>query len=231
MPRSTGGTSSSSPQVGWLASACNATSPDVLLVTRAGGARWAPQPLPVPASAFRQVGCEVYSPPQFFGQTGFVVIGEGPDAPHFLVSRDLRKTWQLQPSGAGWYPRITFFGPRDGVLVSAGAQGVIGLIFDTTADGGRTWTAIRQGRSFGSATEFDFLSPRTGFAWVPAGDTPPDRPPSPRPPTPGSPGRPSSQSWPAADRPGAAADRELSGPGSRAYSRPVGTAREFPTHR
>jgi hypothetical protein len=98
-------------QVGWLASACNATSPDVLLVTRAGGARWAPQPLPVPASAFRQVGCEVYSPPQFFGQTGFVVIGEGPDGPHFLVSRDL-ETWQLQPSGAGWYPRITFFGPR-----------------------------------------------------------------------------------------------------------------------
>jgi hypothetical protein len=165
-------------QVGWLASACTGTSPDVLLVSRDGGAHWAPQPLPAPASAFCQVGCEVYSPPQFFGQTGFVVIGEGPDAPHFLASLDLGKTWQLQalPPGAGWYPRITFFGPRDGVLVSAGAQGVIGGIFDTTADGGKTWTAVRQGRSFGFATEFDFVSPRTGFAWVPADDTSPGPP-------------------------------------------------------
>ena len=118
-------------QAGWLASACNATSPDVLLVTRDGGARWAPQPLPVPASAFCRVGCEVYSPPQFFGQTGFVVIGQGPDVPHFLASRDLGQTWQPEPlpPGAGWYPRITFFGPRDGVLVSAGASGAIGGVF------------------------------------------------------------------------------------------------------
>jgi hypothetical protein len=62
-------------QAGWLASACNGVSLDVLLVTRDGGARW--EPLPVPASVFCQVGCEVYSPPQFFGRTGFVVIGEG----------------------------------------------------------------------------------------------------------------------------------------------------------
>jgi hypothetical protein len=165
-------------QVGWLASACNGTSPDVLLVTRDGGAHWAPQPLPVPASAFCQVGCEVYSPPQFYGQAGFVVIGEGPDAPHFLASRDLGQTWQQEPltPGAGWYPRITFFGPLDGVLVSAGAQGVIGGIIATTADGGGTWTTLRLGRSFGSATEFDFTSPRTGFAWVPADDTSPGSP-------------------------------------------------------
>jgi len=161
-------------QAGWLASACNATSPDVLLVTRDGGARWAPQPLPVPASAFCRVGCEVYSPPQFFGQTGFVVIGQGPDVPHFLASRDLGQTWQPEPlpPGAGWYPRITFFGPRDGVLVSAGASGAIGGVFATTADGGATWTAVRQGRFLtANGTEFDFVSSRTGFAWVPGGDS------------------------------------------------------------
>ena len=57
-------------------------------------------------------------------------------------------------------------------MVSAGASGTIGGIFATTADGGTTWTAIPQRRSFASGTEFDFVSPRTGFAWVPGGDMP-----------------------------------------------------------
>jgi photosystem II stability/assembly factor-like uncharacterized protein len=166
-------------QVGWLAGACNGGSPDVLLVTRDGGARWAPQALPVPASAFCYYGCEVYSPPQFFGQDGFVVIGDGPGAPHFLASRDLGKTWQPEPlpPGAGWYPRITFFGPRDGVLVSVGASGAIGSIVATTADGGTTWTPVPLGKSVtANGTEFDFVSPRTGFAWLPDGDGPPGPP-------------------------------------------------------
>lgn len=162
-------------QVGWLTSYCIGESPDVLLVTRDGGARWAPQALPVPASAFCHSPCEVYNPPQFFGRTGFVVIGDGPGAPYFLASRDLGQTWKPEPlpPGAGVYPRITFFSPLDGVLVSAGPQGAIGGIFDTTADGGTTWTAVRQGGSFtANGTEFDFVSPQAGFAWVPGGDAP-----------------------------------------------------------
>jgi hypothetical protein len=50
-------------QAGWLASSCTGASADVLLVTRDGGARWAPQALPVPASAFCPGGGEVYNPP------------------------------------------------------------------------------------------------------------------------------------------------------------------------
>jgi len=59
------------------------------------------------------------------------------------------------------------------VLVAAGASGAVGRVFDTTADGGRTWTPVRQGGSFTAlGAEFDFVSPRTGFAWVPGGDAP-----------------------------------------------------------
>jgi photosystem II stability/assembly factor-like uncharacterized protein len=82
-------------------------------------------------------------------------------------------TWQRKPlpPGAGAYPRIQFFGPRTGVLVSAGPQGVIGPVFYTTVNGGRTWTAVRQGRSFTQlGTGFDFVSAQTGFAWAPGAD-------------------------------------------------------------
>jgi hypothetical protein len=158
-------------QVGWLARSCTGASQDVLLATRDGGTRWTPQPLPISTQC--QSGCEVYNPPQFFGRAGFMVIGDGPGSPHFLASRDLGQTWVAEPlpSGAGWYPRLTFFGSLDGVLVSAGAQGTIGGTFDTTEDGGTTWTAIAQGQSFtATGTEFDFISPATGFAWVQGSD-------------------------------------------------------------
>jgi hypothetical protein len=126
--------------------------------------------------------------------------------PHDLASRDLGRAWQTEPlpAGAGWYPRITFFGPRDGVLVSASASGAIGGVFDTTPDGGTTWTPVRQGGSFtANATEFDVVSLQTGFAWVPGGDAPAGRPSWARPLTPGAPGRPSPRSWPTAERLGA----------------------------
>ena len=69
-----------------------------------------------------------------------MVIGHGPGAPLFLASRDLGQTWAPEPltPGAGLYPRITFFSPLSGMLVSAGPQGIIGHVFCTTANGGRT---------------------------------------------------------------------------------------------
>ena len=155
-----------SPSVGYIGGACNLLS-GLLLVSRDGGVGWAPQELPVPASSCGG-GCEV-SGPQFAGQTGVLVIDRAPWAPYFLVSQDLGMTWQSEPlpSGAGEDPRIQFFAPLSGILVSAGPQGVIGHVFYTTADGGRTWTAVPQGRSFTQlGSTFDFVSARTGFAWA-----------------------------------------------------------------
>ena len=152
--------------VGYIGGACNVVS-GLLLVSRDGGVDWAPQELPVPASACGD-GCQA-SGPQFAGQTGFLVIERAPWAPYFLVSQDLGMTWQSEPlpSGAGEDPRIQFFSPLSGILVSAGPQGVIGHVFYITADGGRTWTAVPQGRSFTQlGTSFDFVSARTGFAWA-----------------------------------------------------------------
>jgi photosystem II stability/assembly factor-like uncharacterized protein len=163
---------------GWLSGACFFLS-DALLVSRDGGVTWASQVLPVAASSCSTYGCEV-SGPQFAGRTGFLVIDRAP-APYFLVSQDLGVTWRRQPlpSGAGQDPRIQFFSPLSGMLVSAGPQGVIGHVFYTTANGGRTWTAVPQGRSFTQlGTSFDFISARTGFAWAPGADANGSSPPA-----------------------------------------------------
>jgi photosystem II stability/assembly factor-like uncharacterized protein len=164
--------------VGYMSGACNVLS-YALLVSRDGGADWASQALPVAASSCGD-GCEV-SGPQFAGQTGFLVIDRAPGTPYFLVSQDLGVTWRSEPlpSGAGQDPRIRFFSPLSGMLVSAGPQAVIGHVFYTTATGGRTWTAVPQGRSFTQlGTSFDFLSARTGFAWAPGADAKGSSPPA-----------------------------------------------------
>ena len=164
--------------VGYVSNACNLLS-GALLVSRDGGVDWAPQPLPVPATSCGD-GCQV-SGPQFAGQTGFLVIDRAPEAPYFLVSEDLGMTWRSEPlpSGAGEDPRIQFFSPLSGMLVSAGPQGAIGHLCYTTADGGQTWTVVPQGRSFTQpGTSFDFVSARTGFAWAAGTDAQGSSPPA-----------------------------------------------------
>ena len=164
---------------GWLSGACNLLS-GALLVSRDIGVTWASQVLPVAASSCSTYGCEV-SGPQFAGRTGFLVIDRAPGAPYFLVSQDLGVTWRSEPlpSDARQDPRIQFFSPLSGMLVSAGPQGVTGHVFYTTANGGRTWTAVPQGRSFTQlGTSFDFVSARTGFAWAPGADAKGSSPPA-----------------------------------------------------
>jgi len=162
---------------GWLSGACFFL-PDALLVSRDGGVIWASQVLPVPASSCLPDECEVFGP-QFVGRAGFLVIDRAPAAPYFLVSQDLGVTWRSEPlpPGAGKDPRVQFFSPRSGVLVSGGPSGAIGPVFYTTADGGRTWTAVRQGRSL-SQLGIDFVSEQTGFAWVSGADATGSSPPA-----------------------------------------------------
>jgi photosystem II stability/assembly factor-like uncharacterized protein len=158
------------PTVGWLAGACPRIG-YALRVSRDGGTHWAEQSLGLASDTCVTYGCQVYDP-QFFGQTGFVTLVRPPAAPYFLTSSNLGVTWRTEalPSGGGTAPRIQFFSPRDGVLVSAGSQGTIGSTFYTTANGGRSWTAVPQGMAFQSGAEFDFVSPKVGYAWTPGAD-------------------------------------------------------------
>jgi photosystem II stability/assembly factor-like uncharacterized protein len=165
-------------EVGWLAGACPRIG-YALRVSRDGGTHWAEQSLGLPSDTCVTYGCQVYDP-QFFGQTGFVTLVRPPATPYFLTSSNLGVTWRTEglPSGGGTAPRIQFFSPRDGVLVSAGSQGAIGSTFYTSANGGRTWTAVPQGHTFSqSGAEFDFVSPEVGFAWTIGADAPGSRAP------------------------------------------------------
>jgi hypothetical protein len=161
----------SSPELGWITGDCNVLA-DAVLVSRDGGQYWAPATLPIPARACQLAGCEV-PPPQLAGRTTFLQVNDYLTTASLLVSTSAGRTWQTEtlPPGAGPYPRVQFFGPADGIAVSAGPQGSIGRDFYLTSDGGVSWTAVPQGRRFGlSGASFDFVSPTVGFAWLPAAD-------------------------------------------------------------
>ncbi len=155
----------SSAHVGWITSAC-ALGYQVLMSTD-GGAQWAAAQLPLPSSVCRD-GCTAFQP-EFAGPATVLEIGSYPAAAVLLLSTDSGQTWRTEsmPAGAGPYPRVTFFGPDDAIAVSAAASGVIGQDFYLTSDGGLSWTAVPQGRQFGSSgAQFDFVSRQVGFAWV-----------------------------------------------------------------
>ena len=78
-------------------------------------------------------------------------------------------TWQHVPlpSGSRTHRQLTFFSPRQGVLVPEASQQAIGPVCYTTANGGLTWTAVPQGRAFTQpGAAIDFVSTQTGFAWT-----------------------------------------------------------------
>jgi photosystem II stability/assembly factor-like uncharacterized protein len=172
-----------SAAAGWLSSDCAVGLSGELLVSRDGGVTWAPQQLPVSASLCVNNDC-VLSGPEFTDGTGFVTVASYNGATTLLVTRDLGQTWQPVPLPAGYaygqypYPQIKFFGPQDGVLVSAGSQGTIGSVFYTTSDGGQTWDAVPQGMHITqNGAAVDFVSPLVGFAWVTGGDAQGSAPP------------------------------------------------------
>jgi photosystem II stability/assembly factor-like uncharacterized protein len=129
--------------------------PGPLLISRDGGTRWVPQPLP---------GSAVGGVPQFFGQTGFLTAGSS-----LLVTHDLGRTWRRLPlpSGIGRFPSIQFLSPADGIVmpyVSPGSR--VPLVY-ITVNGGRIWTAVPQGLrvSDPELLGYDYVSTRTWFAW------------------------------------------------------------------
>jgi photosystem II stability/assembly factor-like uncharacterized protein len=155
------------PADGWLTSACFSLA-GAVLATHDGGAHWAPQPLPLPAGTCGTSSCLIY-PPQFFGPTGFLTIPHV-GAPYLLLSHDTGATWQAEslPRAAGPLSSVHFFDARNGLLISApGEQDSPGRVFYVTADGGQTWTPVRQGMRFQPGTTVDFASPQAGFAWNP----------------------------------------------------------------
>jgi photosystem II stability/assembly factor-like uncharacterized protein len=166
---------------GWLNIRCRSGA--YIVVTHDGGSTWTKQPLPVPADpcASPSGPCDITGP-QFTGGAGFLTVAPETSTPaaSLLVSHDAGHTWQplTLPSGAGQYPQITFFGPADGVLVAAGPQEALGTVFYTTADGGQTWTPVKQGThltQFGAT--IDLASPQAGFAWAQDGDASGSAPP------------------------------------------------------
>lgn len=157
-----------SAETGWITSVCPVGYQ--VLVSRDGGARWAAAQLPVPDSAC-QDGCTAFQP-EFAGPGTVLELGSYPAAAVLLLSTDAGQTWRTEsmPTGAGSYPRVTFFAPADAMAVSAEASGVIGQDFFVTSNSGQSWTAVPQGRQFGSSgAQFDFVSSQLGFAWVPDG--------------------------------------------------------------
>ncbi len=154
------------PTTGWLTGACFPLA-DAVLVSHDGGVNWAPQALPLPADACAPDICFV-SPPQFFGNTGFLTIDHG-RAPYLLVSHDTGTTWHpvAVPQAAGPFGSARFFSPRVGLLIPAVSQDTPGQVFYLTSDGGQTWTPVRQGIHFQPGMTVDFAGPDAGFAWNP----------------------------------------------------------------
>jgi hypothetical protein len=166
------GVAFASARTGWITSSCPG-GPDDVLVSTDGGAHWAPAVLPPAAQDCQPSGCDIASP-QFVRHAVFLVIGVYPAGAYLLVSNNGGQDWQTRPmpGGAGPYPRVRFFSADDGIAVSAGSQGTIGRDFYLTTDGGLNWTAVRQGRRFGSWDDFDFVSQQAGFSWTyPGGGT------------------------------------------------------------
>jgi photosystem II stability/assembly factor-like uncharacterized protein len=135
-------------------------------VSRDAGSRWASQGLPLSAAACPD-GCTL-SPPQFFGRTGFMTADRQPHTAALLVTTNGGARWHLKrlPAGAGLSPQIQFFSSRQGVMVPMTSQATPARVFYLTANGGRTWTAVRQGMRFGFGFSIDFVTTRTGFAWA-----------------------------------------------------------------
>jgi len=159
-----------SPRDGWLTAGCNDLA-GALLVSHDGGAAWQPQALPIPSGACMPADCAV-SPPQFSGRTGLLAIAPGNRPPYLLRSGDGGATWHLLavPQPARWFQAADLIDASHAVLVPGGPPSrVRGPVRELwfTADGGQTWTAVRQGTALAPGATISFPDPAAGFTWNP----------------------------------------------------------------
>jgi photosystem II stability/assembly factor-like uncharacterized protein len=155
------------PATGWIASTCNAGLANALLVSRDGGTAWSDQSLPLPSTTCTGNACYVMGP-QFAGGVGFVTVDTWPGTSALLSTRNFGRTWRQLALPAGLeYPQVTFFSATRGVLVAAGTQGSFQSTFYITANGGQSWTPVKQGADFTKIGVYiDFTSTQDGFAWT-----------------------------------------------------------------
>ena len=166
-----------SATVGWVgAGDIGSNGPSTLLRTDDGGRSW--QALPGDPSSGD------WARPSFVTPTvGFLrgTVGFG-GSTRLLETTDGGATWgpaplPLRPAITGTvFPALPKMFGRDGVLplvvgpqpteLTAGEQPRVTLAFDTTSDGGRTWTA---GPSLPSRAVTGFSTVRSGMGWITAG--------------------------------------------------------------
>jgi photosystem II stability/assembly factor-like uncharacterized protein len=160
------GISFATASTGFITAECPVGLADTLLISTDGGRHWSPDPLPVPAGACQQRQCEV-SPPQFFGRTGFITLGQYPGPGFLLTSHNAGATWTTVPlpPGNDPYPQAIFYDATTGTVVPAGPQQSRPGVFYLTRDGGLTWRLTRQGGSVRPSGAIEFVSPERGFGW------------------------------------------------------------------
>jgi photosystem II stability/assembly factor-like uncharacterized protein len=159
-----------SPRDGWLTTDCNDLA-GALLVSHDGGVTWQPQALPIPADACMLAGCSAL-PPQFSGRTGLLVITPGSRPPYLLRSDDRGATWRrlAVPPAARWFQAADLIDASHAVLVPGAPPGQVPTPIGElwfTADGGQTWTPVRQGTALSPDATISFTNPAVGFAWYP----------------------------------------------------------------
>jgi photosystem II stability/assembly factor-like uncharacterized protein len=157
---------------GFITAECPLGLTDTLLITTDGGRHWRPDPLPVGAACQRSQ-CAA-SPPQFFGQAGFITLGRYPGPGFLLTSHSAGATWQLRPLPAGTdpYPQATFFSATSGSLIPTAPQQRRSGVYYLTSDGGLTWQSTRQRGAVRPAGVIEFVSPSRGFGWNMNGQPP-----------------------------------------------------------
>ncbi|MGH2479570.1 MAG: WD40/YVTN/BNR-like repeat-containing protein, partial [Ktedonobacteraceae bacterium] len=130
-----------------------ASTPDTVLVSHDGGAKWTPQQLPTPDLTPQQLQRATQGQAIFFDrQNGIIPVNVFRDDQHIsifqYITHDGAKTWQISPTeDISTFGRACYLDAQNWVLM------VNSTTLLRTADGGTSWRIIPM---------------RTGFAYIDA---------------------------------------------------------------